>query len=108
MEILYAALKENIYKPLYREWPVKRLCCFRRGEAEYGTQLKANTQAVNKGASMNRRIKFCAFLVAVSLVFITATNSSAYVSGDVDRDEVVRLADALLVLRYIAGTQLIW
>ena len=54
---------------------------------------------------MNRRIKFCAFLVAVSLVFITATNSSAYVSGDVDRDEVVRLADALLVLRYIAGTQ---
>ena len=54
---------------------------------------------------MNRRNKFCAFLVAVSLVFITAMNSSAYVSGDVDNDGVVRLADALLVLRYIAGTQ---
>lgn len=54
---------------------------------------------------MNRRINFSAFLVAVSLVFITATNSSAYESGDVDKDSVVRLADALLVLRYIAGTQ---
>jgi hypothetical protein len=54
---------------------------------------------------MSRRNKFCTFLVAVSLVFITATNSSAYVSGDVDNDGVVRLADALLVLRYIAGIQ---
>lgn len=54
---------------------------------------------------MNRRIKLCAFLVAASLVFISATNSSAYESGDVDNDSVVRLADALLVLRYIAGTQ---
>jgi len=54
---------------------------------------------------MNWRKNFCAFLVAVSLLFISATNSSALVSGDVDDDGVVRLADVLLVMRYFAGTQ---
>ena len=53
---------------------------------------------------MNRRKKFCVLLLAASLLFGSAANSSAFSMGDVDDDGVVRLADCLLVLRYIAGT----
>lgn len=45
------------------------------------------------------------FFVVASLVLISATNSSAFVSGDVDDDGVVRLADVPLVMRYLSGTQ---
>lgn len=53
------------------------------------------------------RKNFCALLVAASLLFISATNSSALITGagDVDGDGVVRLADALAVLRHVAGTE---
>lgn len=48
-----------------------------------------------------------AFLVAATLLFVTATGGSAYAcgSGDVDGDEIVRLADALLVLRFSSGNE---
>lgn len=54
---------------------------------------------------MNTRKNLSAFLVCASLLFLSATTCSASVKGDVDADGVVRTADALLVLRYIAGTQ---
>jgi len=46
----------------------------------------------------------CAVLAA-SIVFMSAMNSPAFVSGDIDDDGIVRLADALLLLRYFAGTE---
>lgn len=54
---------------------------------------------------MNWRKNLRAILVAACLMFISSTNSSAFVTGDVDDDGFVRLADALLVMRYIVGTQ---
>lgn len=54
---------------------------------------------------MNWRKRLCLFFVAVSLVAVAATISSAAVSGDVDDDGVVRLADTLLILRHLVGTQ---
>ena len=56
---------------------------------------------------MNMRKNFCALLVAASLLFASATNSSALITGagDVDGDGVVRLADALAVLRHVAGIE---
>lgn len=54
---------------------------------------------------MNRRKNLSVFLVAASFVFISSTNSSALVSGDVDDDGVVRVADVLLLMRYFYGTQ---
>lgn len=44
------------------------------------------------------------FLVTLVFLLATAATSSAYVIGDVDDDGVVRMNDALLVMRYIAGT----
>ena len=53
---------------------------------------------------MIRRKKFCVWLLAVSLLLGSAVSSSAFTMGDVDDDGIVRVTDALLVLRYIAGT----
>jgi hypothetical protein len=55
--------------------------------------------------SMNMRKPLCGIVMAAGLLFASATNSSAVVSGDVDGDGVVRVADALLVLRYVAGKE---
>jgi Dockerin type I domain len=54
---------------------------------------------------MNIQKNISASLVCASLLFLSATTCSAFVKGDVDADGVVRPADALLVLRYVAGTQ---
>lgn len=54
---------------------------------------------------MNWRKNLCAFLIIAMLVFFSVVNSSALVAGDADEDGVVRLADALLVMRYIVATQ---
>jgi len=54
---------------------------------------------------MNWRKNLAVFLVTASLLAASAANSFAFVSGDVDDDGVVRLADTLLVLRHIVGTQ---
>lgn len=53
---------------------------------------------------MNMRKTLCGIVMTATLFFVGTTNSSASVSGDVDDDGVVRLADALLVLRSAAGT----
>jgi hypothetical protein len=52
----------------------------------------------------------CLRLFLVTLVFFlaTAATSSALVNGDIDNDGVVTLDDALLVLRYVAGTPVCW
>lgn len=54
---------------------------------------------------MNWQKNLCAFLIIAMLVFFSVANSSALVAGDADEDGVVRLADALLVMRYIVATQ---
>jgi hypothetical protein len=43
-------------------------------------------------------------LVAFVLLLATTSNSYALVNGDIDNDGVVRMDDALLVMRYVAGT----
>lgn len=53
---------------------------------------------------MNWRHISCVFLLVVTLVFASAPNSSAIIYGDLDFDGKVRLADALLGLRIVAGT----
>ena len=52
---------------------------------------------------MERRKYFCSFLVAASLVFVLAANSSAFLAGDVDNNGEVNFIDVLLVLRYCGG-----
>jgi hypothetical protein len=45
------------------------------------------------------------FFAAALLVVATAVNGFAATDGDVDDDGVVRLADALRVMRHVAGTE---
>jgi len=54
---------------------------------------------------MNNRYRVRIFLVAAIITLSFSVNCLAYTSGDVDDDGVVRLADALLVMRYVFGTQ---
>jgi len=54
---------------------------------------------------MKRRNTIPMLLAAIGLMAILTTNSSAFITGDVDDDGAVRLSDALLVLRSAAGTQ---
>jgi hypothetical protein len=48
-------------------------------------------------------VKVC--LVALVLILATTSSSFAYIDGDIDHDGVVRMDDALLVMRYFMGTQ---
>lgn len=45
------------------------------------------------------------FIVTLVFLLAAAATSSAFVNGDIDDDGVVRLNDALLILRYFAGTE---
>jgi len=54
---------------------------------------------------MTLRKYLSALLIAAALMFLSVANSSALVAGDADEDGVVRLADALLVMRHIVATQ---
>ncbi|NJD91071.1 MAG: hypothetical protein FIA91_06090 [Geobacter sp.] len=54
---------------------------------------------------MARRKNYLVLLLAASLLLGSAAKSSAFALGDIDDDGVVRFADALLALRYIAGTE---
>jgi len=54
---------------------------------------------------MKRHKKAGLLLSAALLVVATAVNGFAAISGDVDGDGAVRLADALRVLRAAAGTE---
>jgi len=54
---------------------------------------------------MNSHKKAGLFLAAALLVAATSVNGFAAISGDVDGDGAVRLADALRVLRAAAGTE---
>jgi len=56
---------------------------------------------------MKRRNTLPMLLAAIGLMAIFTTNSSAFTTGDVDDDGAVRLSDALLVLRSVAGTQIL-
>ncbi|NVN98683.1 MAG: hypothetical protein HXX17_05100 [Geobacteraceae bacterium] len=53
---------------------------------------------------MKRRTCFHT-LVVVTLILTFATSSLAFESGYIDGDGIVRLADALLALRHVAGTE---
>lgn len=58
-----------------------------------------------KGEIMNNRYRIRIFLVVAIITLSFSVNSLAYTSGDVDNDGVVRLADALLVMRYVTNNQ---
>lgn len=47
-------------------------------------------------------LKVC--LAALVLILATTSSSFALIDGDIDGDGAVRMDDALLVLRYVAGT----